>query len=142
MHEGSPMHQYTVRVYYEDTDLAGHVFYANYFCFIERARTELLRSVGVQQSRLRAESGLTFVVRRLSAEYNRGAYFDDLLTIRTRIIRPGAVRLEMAQDIYRDTEHLFAARVGLVCVNTKGRPDRMPDTVFAALEQYVDETDP
>jgi len=131
------MHEYELRVFYEDTDLAGHVYYANYLCFIERARTEMLRSVGIQQSRLRMESGITFVVRRLTAEYNRGAHFDDLLRVRTCIVRPGAVRLEMAQDIYRDDEHLFAARVGLVCVNARGRPDRMPDDVFTALEGFV-----
>ncbi|MCY4260848.1 MAG: tol-pal system-associated acyl-CoA thioesterase [Rhodobacteraceae bacterium] len=131
------MHDYELRVFYEDTDLAGHVYYANYLCFIERARTEMLRSAGIRQSELRAEHGITFVVRRLTAEYNRGAYFDDMLRVRTRITTPGAVRLEMAQDIFRDDEHLFAARVGLVCVNARGRPDRMPDDVLAALGKFV-----
>ena len=72
-------HQFTLRVYYEDTDLAGIVYYANYLKFIERARTEWVRGLGVDQGRLRAEDGVVFAVRRVEADYLRPAKFDDEL---------------------------------------------------------------
>ncbi|MBL9060646.1 MAG: YbgC/FadM family acyl-CoA thioesterase, partial [Mangrovicoccus sp.] len=89
------MHEITIRVYYEDTDLAGIVYYANYLRFIERGRSELLRDAGIDQVRLKDEAGLVFAVRRVEADYLSPAKFDDLLTVRTRVTGETGARIAM-----------------------------------------------
>jgi acyl-CoA thioester hydrolase len=119
-------HRLTVRVYYEDTDFAGIVYYANYLKFIERARTEMLRDAGIDQSRLKAEHGLVFVVSRVTIDYRAPARFDDLLTVETRIERMGNAALEVRQDVLRDERLLVTALVRLACIGADGRPVRLP----------------
>ncbi len=128
------MHRHIVRVYYEDTDLAGIVYYANYLKFIERARTEWVRALGVDQGRLKAEEGLVFAVRRVEADYLAPARFDDLLEVRTVLHELGGARIELSQEVWRDAQRLFAARVGLVALRPDGRPARLPAPLRAALE--------
>ncbi len=120
------MHRLTLRVYYEDTDLAGIVYYANYLRFIERARTEWARERGVDQGRMRAEEGIVFAVRRVEADYLRPARFDDLLEVRTEVVEARGARLVLAQEVWRGEERLFAARVTLVAMDGTGRPRRIP----------------
>jgi len=115
-----------VRVYYEDTDLAGIVYYANYLKFIERARTEWVRGLGVDQVRLRAETGVVFAVRRIEAEYLVPARFDDLLVVETRVEAVTGARIVLGQDVRRDGERLFAGRVTLAALGPDGRPARLP----------------
>ncbi len=129
----SEPHRIAVRVYYEDTDLAGLVYYANYLKFIERGRTEALRAAGVDQMALKAQSGLVFVVSRIEADYLRPATFDDLLDVESRVLRLGAASVEMDQRIARAGQALFRARVRLACVDGAGRPSRLPPPVRAAL---------
>ena len=119
-------HVLTLRVYYEDTDLAGIVYYANYLKFIERGRTEWVRGLGVDQGQLRAAEGLVFAVRHLEADYLRPAQFDDLLSVETRVLRVTGARIVLAQDVLRDTDRIFAATVTLVCLTTAGQPARLP----------------
>ena len=88
-------HRFALRVYYEDTDLAGIVYYANYLKFIERARSEWVRDMGIDQLRLRAE-GVSFAVRRIEADYLRPALFDDELTVTTRTEVVSPARIELA----------------------------------------------
>lgn len=126
-------HRFEVRVYYEDTDLAGIVYYANYLKFIERARSEWVRGAGVDQVRLRADRGLVFAVRRVEADYLRPAVFDDLLEVRTALVEVGGARLVLDQDIWRGEERLFAARVVLVCVGADMRAARIPAELRAVL---------
>ncbi|HMO08409.1 MAG TPA: tol-pal system-associated acyl-CoA thioesterase [Paracoccaceae bacterium] len=126
-------HSFACRVYYEDTDLAGIVYYANYLRFIERARSEWVRSLGIDQIRLRVEEGIVFAVRRVEADYLRPAVFDDVLTVRTRLLSLTGARIELAQDVLRGEEVLFAARVTLVALTAAGRPARMPPRLRAAL---------
>ena len=87
------------RVYYEDTDLAGIVYYANYLKFIERARSEWVRNIGLDQNVLRNDFGIVFAVRKVEADYMKAAKFDDLLTISTELISKTRVRLKLNQDI-------------------------------------------
>ncbi|MDR3352496.1 MAG: tol-pal system-associated acyl-CoA thioesterase [Zoogloeaceae bacterium] len=109
---------FPVRVYYEDTDAAGVVYYANYFRFFERCRTEWLRALGQEQSRLAEEHGLAFVVRGASAEYHRPARLDDSLIIRLRIEELGRARVRFRQEALRnDGEMLVRGHVEVVCVN-------------------------
>ncbi|NNE88329.1 MAG: tol-pal system-associated acyl-CoA thioesterase [Silicimonas sp.] len=126
-------HTFDLRVYYEDTDLAGIVYYANYLKYIERARTEWVRAVGVDQSALREAQGIVFAVRHLEADYLQPAKFDDLLQVETRLIKASGVRIELAQDVTRDGETLFASKVMLVALTASGRPARLPADVRQAL---------
>jgi acyl-CoA thioester hydrolase len=122
-----------VRVYYEDTDFAGIVYYANYLKFIERARTEMLREAGIDQSRLKAEHGLVFVVARVTVDYRAPARFDDLLTVETRVERIGRAALDMRQDVLRDERLLVTALVRLACIGETGRAVRLPTELVTRL---------
>ena len=119
-------HRFTCRVYYEDTDLAGIVYYANYLRFIERARTEWVRSLGVDQGRLKAEEGIVFAVRRVEADYIAPARFDDELTVETATEQMTGARLVVRQDVKRAGEVLFTALVTLVALNEAGGAARLP----------------
>ena len=124
------MHRWDIRVYYEDTDLAGIVYYANYLKYIERARSEWLRALGVDQAGLKAEEGLVFAVRRVQAEYLRPARYDDVVTVVSSLIEQSGARLELQQDVLRGETVLFEGRVTLVCLDAQGRARRVPD-IFA-----------
>ncbi len=125
-------HSITIRVYYEDTDLGGIVYYANYLKFIERSRTEWVRACGIDQLALKNDLGLIFVVRRVEADYLRSAVFDDLLTVTTNLVELGGTRIVLDQAVLRGTDVLFKARVVLVCIDQKG-PVRLPAPIRAAL---------
>ncbi|PRD37750.1 UNVERIFIED_CONTAM: ybgC [Trichonephila clavipes] len=126
-------HSHAVRVYYEDTDLAGIVYYANYLKFIERGRSEWVRTRGVDQGRLKAETGIVFAVRRVEADYLRPAVFDDLLTVTTELRALGGARIDLWQQVLRGDEVLFTAAVTLVCLGADGRAHRLPDAIRALL---------
>jgi len=106
-----------VRVYYEDTDGGGVVYHANYLKFMERARTECLRSLGFEQTELKTEMGVLFVVRELELKYRRPALFNDQLAVITKLIKMGRSLLEFEQLIERNGELLTAATVEVVCVD-------------------------
>jgi len=127
------VHRLAVRVYYEDTDLAGIVYYANYLRFIERGRTELLRAAGIEQSELKAETGVVFVVRRVVADYRAPGRFDDLLEVETAIARLRAASVVMRQRVARGEETLFEAEVTLAAIDASGRPVRLPAHLAEAL---------
>lgn len=126
-------HFHNLRVYYEDTDLAGIVYYANYLRFIERARTEWVRAIGVDQVALRANLGIVFAVRRVEADYLRPAHFDDQLEVRTALKSLGGARIDLTQDIWRGDTRLFASVVTLVAIDSDGRAVRLPALLRAQL---------
>lgn len=128
-------HEFKLRVYYEDTDLAGIVYYANYLKFIERARTEFVRSLGVDQQALRASEGIVFAVRHLAADYLMPARFDDELAVFTRPVGVTAARIVLRQDVCRDGECLFSARVTLVALGPAGKPVRLPANIRRILPE-------
>ncbi len=130
-------HSHPVRVYYEDTDLAGIVYYANYLKFIERGRSEWVRGLGIDQAQLKAEHGIVFAVRRVEADYLKPAKFDDELTVLTRLTTIGGARLVLEQDVMRDDERLFAGVVTLVCLTDAGVAGRLPPDVRAKLEPQL-----
>ncbi|WP_103334018.1 tol-pal system-associated acyl-CoA thioesterase [Pseudotabrizicola formosa] len=130
-------HRFELRVYYEDTDLAGIVYYANYLRFIERGRSEWVRALGVDQARLRAEQGVVFAVRRLEADYLRPAVFDDVLVVETALVELGGARIVLDQVVWRGQERLFAARVVLVCVGAGLGAVRIPAGVRGLLEGWL-----
>jgi acyl-CoA thioester hydrolase len=119
-------HIHPIRVYYEDTDLAGIVYYANYLRFIERARTEWVRSLGIDQVALRADQAIVFAVSRLEADYLAPARFDDALVVRTDVRAATGARITLAQDVWRGDQRLFASVVTLVALTDRGTPARLP----------------
>lgn len=126
-------HSFPVRVYYEDTDAGGIVYHANYLKFTERARSEWVRDLGVDQRRLKAEQGIIIVVRRIEADYLRPALYDDLLAVTSVVKALGGSRIEMEQQVLRGQEVLFRAQVTLVCVGPNGRALRLPEDLRAVM---------
>ena len=134
----SPPFRFPLRVYWEDTDAGGVVFYANYLKFFERARTEWLRSLGHEQERLRAETGTVFIVTDTSVRYLRPARLDDLLAVSVRVVHAGRAQMTIAQQAWRQTpqgEELVAdgtIRIGCVDAGTF-RPQRIPTAIVQSL---------
>ena len=127
-------HDLTLRVYYEDTDLAGIVYYANYLKYIERGRSEWLRALGIDQKAMHRDSGHVFAVRRVEADYLRPARFDDLLTVSTELAQASPARLRVDQQVQRDGQLLFAARVTIACLDRQGRAVRLPSVLRTAID--------
>ena len=118
------------RVYYEDTDLAGIVYYANYLKFIERARSEWVRNLGLDQNVLRKDHGIVFAVRKVEADYLKSAKFDELLLIRTELQKKTRVRLNFSQEIYRDNDLIFRASLVIVPMGVSGGLVKLPEIIF------------
>lgn len=123
-------HQFPVRVYYEDTDLAGIVYYANYLKFIERARSEWVREMGIDQTQMKAE-GLVFAVRRVEADYLSPARYDDNLVVETTLEKSSGVRMVVKQDVIRGADLLFSACVTIICMTDQGAVSRLPAVIRA-----------
>ncbi len=131
-----------VRVYYEDTDAGGIVFYANYLKYFERARTEWLRACGVDIRRLDEEAGLIFVVRRTAVDYTAPARHDDLVTIASRIERLGRASVDFVQEAWRGEELLAAGSINLACIaRATFKPAVFPPAVLDALRRGPAGTD-
>jgi len=128
-------HSFSLRVYYEDTDLAGIVYYANYLKFIERARSEWVREIGVDQVALKAEHGIVFAVRRVEADYLAPAKFDDMLVVETQVSEITAARITLTQDVTRGGYALFKSVVTLVCMGENGRPSRLPADIRQLMQR-------
>src|SRR5262245_49294608 len=127
------VHRFSVRVYYEDTDAAGIVYYANYLKFAERARSEWLREVGGDQAKSLRADGSLFVVRRCEIEYRQAARLDDLLEVETRVTGFVGATVDLEQTVRREGAELVAMKVKLACINSAGRPARLPPALRSAL---------
>ncbi|MFB2530653.1 tol-pal system-associated acyl-CoA thioesterase [Paracoccus sp. p4-l81] len=126
-------HSLPVRVYYEDTDVGGVVYYANYLRFIERGRSDWLRDLGVDQTAMKRD-GVVFVVRHLTADYLRSAHFEDMLCVDTDLVEIGGAKLIFDQRVLRGDDLLFTARVVVVCVGlATGAAVRIPPAVRDVL---------
>lgn len=133
------MNEFTwqVRVYYEDTDAIGMVYYANYLKFMERARTEWLRALGFEQPLLKAQYDFAIVVRHINVDYLKPALFDDLLTIKTHLHKLGKASMTIAQSIQRDSEVLSQGLIRVAGVNTNTmRPQAFPVNLLKELQLY------
>lgn len=127
-----------VRVYYEDTDAGGVVYYANYLKYLERARTEFIRALGVEQRRLAEETGLAFAVRSLAAEYLKPARLDDELSVATAIEALGRAQVTFAQSIRRGDDLLLTASVRVACLDlARGKPAPLPAPLRAKLAELA-----
>lgn len=122
-------HIFPLPVYWEDTDAGGIVYYANYLKFTERARTDMLRGLGINQQMMMEEEGANFVVRACEIEYLRPAKMEDELEIVTRVTDLRGASLRMAQNIYRGGDLLAETRVRVACLDAEGRPQRLSSAI-------------
>ncbi len=122
-------HHLTQRVYYEDTDFSGFVYHARYLHFMERARTDYLRCLGIEQSKLFEldGEGLMFVVHRMEIDFKSPAKMDNVLTVTTVTEKTGGAKMILNQEIRRGDDLLIAAKVIIAVVNGSGRPRRLPE---------------
>lgn len=132
------VHLFPLRVYYEDTDVGRVVYHANYLKFAERARTEMLRTLGIEQERLRTETGVLFVVRRLAAEYFQPARLDDELIVATQVEHLGGASLDLKQEVRRKDSVLVQLDLAIACLGRDGRPVRLPAVLKAAFASLND----
>ena len=123
---------YALRINYEDTDFSGFVYHANYLKFCERARSDYLRVMGVDQKAMFAE-GTAFVVRRMDCNFLAPARFEDELTVETDFKEMHGARFELSQTIKRGPDILFTAAVTVVLIDGRGRPKRISPELAAAL---------
>lgn len=130
-------HVFHTRVYWEDTDGAGIVFYANYFKFAERARTEMLRAIGIEQRCMLDETGIAFAVQRCACEYLRPARLDDSLAIVSRVTLARGASLDLHQQVRCADAVLAELDVTIVCIGRDGRPARLPPGVRHALAVFT-----
>jgi acyl-CoA thioester hydrolase len=133
-------HRHTLRVYYEDTDAAGVVYYANYLRFAERARTEALRALGIPHAEMVDRFGLMFVVRRVEVDYLRPARIDDSLTVVTEALAIGGASVVLRQDVQGTAGSCAVLRVRLACVKPgEEKPARLPPPWRQVLEAMLAE---
>ena len=130
-------HVLPLRVYYEDTDAAGIVYYANWLRFLERGRTELLRLLGQEHSALREERSVNWVVRRCAIDYLKPARLDEAIEVVTSCGDLRGASLDMLQQVRRGEETLVRAELTVACMGVGGRPVRLPPHVRTALAQVA-----
>lgn len=126
------IHLWPLRVYYEDVDLAGIVYYANYLKYLERGRSEMVREAGISQLDMKA-AGLVFAVRRVEADYLKPANYDDELVIETRLDVLKGASFDMPQRVLRGDDVLMEARIKVVILNETGRAARLPADIRAKV---------
>ena len=127
-------HKYKVRIYYEDTDAAGVVFYANYFKFTERARTELIyEKLKLKHLELKDKFDVIFVVKSLSSKYISPAKFEDDLTVVSKIVEKSPVRLVLEQNIEKGNKLIFISTIELAVVSSKGKIIKLPDQLLSLI---------
>jgi acyl-CoA thioester hydrolase len=134
-------HILPLRVYYEDTDLSGVVYHANYLRFMERGRTEVFRSAGVWLARLDEAEPLAWTSRKAALEYHRPARIDDPIEVHTRFSGLTGVRMKGHQRVMSEGRLLVEGHVEACIITLSGRPRRIPADVLAKLQPFLSETD-
>ena len=130
-----------IRVYYEDTDTGGVVYHSNYLNFMERARTEWLRSLGFEQDELRREHGVIFAVSAVNVAFHKPARFNELLAVTVEVQRCGAASLTLAQQVQRGGEALASGEVRVACIDAERFvPVPVPESVAGKLAAMYGET--
>ena len=129
-----------LRVYYEDTDAGGVVYYANYLKFLERARTEALFSIGFNNKKVKDLFNSLIIVKSCNIEYKKSAYLEDDLTVRSFIKSITKTSFFMNQIISKGDETIVEAQVHLVFVNIEGKPVKIPDEIFSKFKPFFCDT--
>ena len=131
---------HNIKVYYEDTDAGGVVYYANYLKFLERARTEALSSIGLSNLKIKDKFGALIIVKSCNIEYKRSSQLEDDLSVRSFVKSVSKTSFFMNQFITRDEEKIVEAQVHLVFVNNKGKPIKVPEVIFENFKPYFCDT--
>ena len=131
---------HNVKVYYEDTDAGGIVYYANYLKFLERARTESLHSIGYSNNKVKKDFGSYIIVKACNIEYKKPAYLEDELTIRSFVKSITKTSFFMNQIITKDNNIIVEAQVHLVFIDDKGKPVKIPDQIYSKFKPYFCDT--
>ena len=131
------IHRLPIRVYYEDTDSGGVVYYANYLKFAERARTEMLREIGSEHQDMKADLDVGFVVRNCNADYRKPAQLDDLLVVETEILAVRGASIQMRQTVKKDNDALVVMDVKLACKSFSGGAARIPQDIRGAMTDLI-----
>ena len=129
-----------LKVYYEDTDSGGVVYYANYLKFLERARTEALYSIGYSNKKVKEDFESLIIVKSCNIEYKKSAYLEDELTIRSFVKSISKTSFSMSQIITRGDDKIVDAQIQLVFVDTKGKPKKIPDEIYSKFKPYFCDT--
>ena len=127
------MHKFKTKIYYEDTDSGGVVYYANYLKFIERARTNLIQDLGFSLQSLSKEHDSHFVVKKIHCNYIQSAKLEDDLSIETQFLEIKKTSFELEQNIYRDSKLIFESTVLMVNINSHGKPLKIPNSLLSAF---------
>ncbi|MDC1159314.1 YbgC/FadM family acyl-CoA thioesterase [Candidatus Pelagibacter sp.] len=131
---------HNVKVYYEDTDSGGVVYYANYLKFLERARTEALSSIGYSNKKIKNDFGALIIVKSCNIDYKKSAFLEDQLSIRSFVKSVTKTSFFMNQFISKNDELIVEAKIHLVFVNDQGRPIKIPDILFQNFKPYFCDT--
>ena len=129
--------KHTVKVYYEDTDAGGVVYYANYLKYLERARTEALSSIGLSNIKIKKKFGSLIIVKSCNIEYKKSAHLEDELNIKSYIISLKKTSLIMKQLIMLEKELISDAQLQLVFINSDGKPEKIPDEIIKNFTKYL-----
>ena len=132
----SKQFKHNIKIYYEDTDSGGVVYYANYLKFLERARTEALFSIGYSNKIIQKEFNSLIIVKSCNIEYKKSAHLEDELTVRSFVKSITKTSFFMNQIITKDKETIVEAQVHLVFVNTEGKPVKIPDEIYSKFKPY------
>jgi len=127
---------HNLRVYYEDTDMAGIVYYANYLKFTERGRSDAVRDMGIDQNNMKA-AGIVFAVKSVAADYHKPAIFGDELLVETETSKLGGASLEMSQWVRREEDLLFSAVFRVACMDAQGKAVRFPADIRLKLQESM-----
>ena len=131
---------HNIKVYYEDTDAGGVVYYANYLKFLERARTEALSSIGLSNLKIKDKFGALIIVKTCNIEYKKSSQLEDELSVRSFVKSVSKTSFFMNQFITRSEEKIVEAQVHLVFVNDKGKPIKVPEVIFQNFKPYFCDT--
>lgn len=129
------MHTFKIKIYYEDTDSGGVVYYANYLKFIERARTNLIQDLGFTLQSLSKDYDSHFVVKNINCDYIQSAHLEDELKIQSQFLKIKKASFQIEQNIFRENNMIFQSQVLLVNINSSGKPIKIPETLLTLLHR-------
>ena len=128
---------HNVKVYYEDTDAGGVVYYANYLKYLERARTEALSTIGLSNTKIKNDFGTLIIVKSCNIEYKKSAHLEDNLQIKSYINSISKTSLIMNQSIFKDKDPIIEAQIHIVFINEKSKPVKIPEKILKEFKPYI-----
>ena len=128
------MFQYTLKIYYEDTDAGGVVYYANYLKFIERARTEMINKLGFTLATLLKEYDRLFLVKKIECDYIESCKLEDTLNVQSKVLVLKNASFVLEQNLLKQNKIIFRSKIVMVCVNSQGAPSKIPNELHSLMK--------